>query len=165
MSDRAFRNASKNRRVHRERSQPANRQKLGPLEKKKDYRLRAKKTHQKEDLIKKLKEKAALKNPDEFYFGMTTSQIKVCFHHTLLTNIKDGQCVKMEKPSKQNTKELIEMKTQDISYITMSKGRESAVCASLAYWTNLEENTKNGGQLTFHWGCNWKTHNFCRRRT
>jgi S-adenosylmethionine:tRNA ribosyltransferase-isomerase len=36
------------------------------------------------DLIKKLQEKAALKNPDEFYFGMVTSKIQVCCHQSLL---------------------------------------------------------------------------------
>lgn len=75
MSDRAFRSATKNRREHRERSQPSHRsKKLGPLEKKKDYKIRARKTHLRDDTIRLLKEKAALKNPDEFYYAMTSGK-------------------------------------------------------------------------------------------
>lgn len=74
MSERAFRNAAKSKREHRERSQPRHRRHLGPLEKKKDYKIRARKTHIKADHIKVLKEKAAMKNPDEFYFGMSRSK-------------------------------------------------------------------------------------------
>ncbi len=90
MSERSFRNATKNRREHRERAQPAHRRKLGPLEKKKDYKERAKKTHVKEDTLKKLREKAALKNPDEFYFGMINSKREVpkfpCSTHCVRTD-------------------------------------------------------------------------------
>lgn len=58
------------RRKYRERAQPHNREHLGLLEKKKDYRQRAKNYHQKEDMINRLKTKADLKNEDEFYFKM-----------------------------------------------------------------------------------------------
>jgi U3 small nucleolar RNA-associated protein 11 len=61
-------------RSYRERSQPNARQHLGLLEKKKDYVLRARDFHKKEDAINKLKEKAAFKNPDEYYFGMAKSK-------------------------------------------------------------------------------------------
>ena len=40
------------------------------LEKKKDYVVRAKDYHRKRDHIARLEEKARLRNPDEFYFGM-----------------------------------------------------------------------------------------------
>lgn len=64
------------RRNHKERSQPANRQRLGLLEKHKDYVLRARDYHSKQDRLKKLKEKAAFRNKDEFYFGMVKAQTK-----------------------------------------------------------------------------------------
>ena len=64
---------------HRERGAPAARAKLGLLEKHKDYVKRAKDFHAKEDRIKRLREKAALRNKDEFYFGMISSRTKVRF--------------------------------------------------------------------------------------
>jgi|JI6StandDraft_1071083.scaffolds.fasta_scaffold726446_1 U3 small nucleolar RNA-associated protein 11 len=58
------------KRKYRERAQPAGREHLGLLEKKQDYKARAKNYHQKSDMINKLKVKANLKNEDEFYFKM-----------------------------------------------------------------------------------------------
>ena len=54
------------------------RQRLGLLEKHGDYVKRAKDYHSKEDRIKKLREKAALRNKDEFYFGMVKGRTEVC---------------------------------------------------------------------------------------
>ncbi|PWN51216.1 Utp11-domain-containing protein [Violaceomyces palustris] len=68
------------RRNHKERSQPLNRAKLGLLEKHKDYVQRAKDHHSKRDRIKRLKEKAADRNKDEFYFGMINSRTEKGVH-------------------------------------------------------------------------------------
>ncbi|KAF4445668.1 hypothetical protein F53441_10617 [Fusarium austroafricanum] len=58
------------RRPHRERAQPLERKRLGLLEKHKDYSLRAKDFNKKKKQLKNLKDKAAERNEDEFYFGM-----------------------------------------------------------------------------------------------
>ena len=58
------------RRKYRERAQPQHREHLGLLEKKKDYKARAQNYHKKEDMMNRLREKATLKNDDEFYFKM-----------------------------------------------------------------------------------------------
>lgn len=58
------------RRSHRERAQPRERQRLGLLEKHKDYALRAKDYAKKKTQLKALRRKAVDRNEDEFYFGM-----------------------------------------------------------------------------------------------
>ncbi|KAI5297928.1 plasma membrane localization protein [Ascosphaera pollenicola] len=58
------------RRNHRERAQPEARAKWGLLEKHKDYSLRAKDYNIKKAKLKRLREKAQDRNPDEFAFGM-----------------------------------------------------------------------------------------------
>ncbi|KIJ65030.1 hypothetical protein HYDPIDRAFT_27762 [Hydnomerulius pinastri MD-312] len=61
---------SLHRRNHKERSQLAHRAKFGILEKHKDYVLRARDYHSKQDRLNRLRQKAADRNKDEFYFGM-----------------------------------------------------------------------------------------------
>lgn len=58
------------RRNHKERSQPTHRAKFGLLEKHKDYIQRARDHNVKKARIQKLAQKASLRNPDEFNFGM-----------------------------------------------------------------------------------------------
>lgn len=72
-------------RTYRERSQPAARRNLGLLEKKKDYKLRAKDFHRKQDALNTLKEKASFKNPDEFYYKMVHTKMKVRYSRALHT--------------------------------------------------------------------------------
>ncbi|KAI0688132.1 small-subunit processome [Cytidiella melzeri] len=61
---------SLHRRNHKERSQLAHRSRLGILEKHKDYVLRARDYHSKQDRLTRLRQKASERNKDEFYFGM-----------------------------------------------------------------------------------------------
>lgn len=68
---------SLHRRNHKERSQLSHRQRFGILEKHKDYVLRARDYHSKQDRIKRLRQKAAEKNKDEFYFGMNRQRTEV----------------------------------------------------------------------------------------
>ncbi len=88
------------RKTNKERSQPAARKKYvrpsipphptppqpnpptqptetqGLLEKHKDYVQRAQDYHKKTKAINNLRQKAAFRNPDEFYFAMTKSKTK-----------------------------------------------------------------------------------------
>ncbi|KAL9443537.1 hypothetical protein AB3S75_016825 [Citrus x aurantiifolia] len=91
------------RRAHKERAQPQSRKKFGLLEKHKDYVVRAKAYH-KEETIRRLKEKAAFRNPDEFYFKM------------IKTKTVDGVHRLESEANKYTQEELMLMKTQDIGY-------------------------------------------------
>lgn len=62
------------RRNHRERAQPAERARLGLLEKHKDYTLRARDFNAKKAKLQALKQKVKERNPDEFYFGMLSKK-------------------------------------------------------------------------------------------
>lgn len=97
---------------HKERSQPGFRKKLGLLEKKKDYKLRADDYKRKRNTLNALQKKALDKNPDEFYFKMTS------------TKLQDGVHVIKQK-SKDVTKEQLKlMRTQDIKYVEMKRVAE-----------------------------------------
>ncbi|KAL6009968.1 U3 small nucleolar RNA-associated protein 11 [Asimina triloba] len=93
------------RRAHKERSQPQSRKKFGLLEKHKDYVARAQAFHKKEETLRKLKEKAAFRNPDEFYFKM------------IKTKTVDGIHQPESVANKYSHEELMLMKTQDIGYV------------------------------------------------
>lgn len=93
------------RRAHKERAQPNARKKYGLLEKHKDYVVRAKAFHKKQEIMKKLKEKAEFRNPDEFYFKM------------IKTRVVDGVHKPLSEANKYSQEELMLMKTQDMGYI------------------------------------------------
>ncbi|KAK7283148.1 hypothetical protein RIF29_12465 [Crotalaria pallida] len=93
------------RRAHKERSQPSSRKKFGLLEKHKDYVVRAKAYHAKENTLRKLREKAANRNQDEFYFKM------------IRTKTVDGIHKPESDANKYTQEELMLMKTQDIGYV------------------------------------------------
>ncbi|KAK4770101.1 hypothetical protein SAY87_030633 [Trapa incisa] len=93
------------RREHKERSQPKARLRFGLLEKHKDYVVRAKAFHQKEQTLRKLREKASFRNPDEFYFKM------------IKTRTVDGVHKPESVANKYTPAELMLMKTQDIGYV------------------------------------------------
>ncbi|KAJ8759729.1 hypothetical protein K2173_009830 [Erythroxylum novogranatense] len=93
------------RKAHKERSQPKSRKKFGFLEKHKDYVVRAKAFHKKEEALQRLREKAAFRNPDEFYFKM------------IKTKTVDGVHRPESEANKYTQDELMLMKTQDIGYV------------------------------------------------
>ncbi|KAG0789937.1 hypothetical protein G6F57_005601 [Rhizopus arrhizus] len=112
------------RRNHKERAQIGSRAKYGLLEKKKDYLLRAKDYHSKQNRLKALKEKALFRNPDEFYFKMINNQTK------------DG--VHIQKRNEELPSDMIQlMKSQDKEYIkyhrNVSKKKMEKLQASLHF--------------------------------
>ncbi|KAF8716789.1 hypothetical protein HU200_012173 [Digitaria exilis] len=96
------------RRAHKERAQPEARKRFGLLEKHKDYVVRAKAFHRKEEIIGKLKEKAAFRNPDEFYFKMINSKTVGGVHRP------------KPEANKYTEEELLLLKNKDIGYIHQS---------------------------------------------
>ncbi|KAK3815282.1 MAG: small-subunit processome [Benniella sp.] len=96
------------RRNHKERSQPLARQKHGLLEKKKDYIARARDYHSKQDRLKAMREKAAFRNPDEFYFKMINTRTKEGVHLT-------------ERNQKFSHDFLKLLSTQDLNYVTTQR--------------------------------------------
>ncbi|KAJ3140875.1 UTP11-like, U3 small nucleolar ribonucleoprotein [Physocladia obscura] len=97
------------RKAHRERSQPAARAQLGLLEKKKDYLVRSKDYKEKRARLKKMKEKAAFRNRDEFYFAMINQK----------TN--NGVHIKEQRAERFSVDEQALLKTQDIAYINYQR--------------------------------------------
>ena len=132
MSSRAFRSVVR-RREHYERHQPEARARFGLLEKKKDYVVRAKNFHLREKRISALKARADNKNPDEFYFGMTSSKTKGGVHEK--TKAAD-------KAKPELTKELLAvMQTQDARYVGTLVAAEEKKIARLAATLHLPPET------------------------
>ena len=102
-------NAAKSQKTHRERHQPFSRAHFGLLEKKKDYRLRAKDYNEKKEVLKSLRKKALNKNPDEFYFHMVNSKLTEGGHRDLVS----------KKSEAKNSEEQVKLlQTQDYKYIS-----------------------------------------------
>ncbi|KAG2045077.1 small-subunit processome [Suillus americanus] len=96
---------SLHRRNHKERSQLSHRAKFGILEKHKDYVQRARDYHSKQDRITRLRQKAADRNKDEFYFGMIKERTVQGVH------VKDRGSVSMPM-------DMVKLlKTQDEGYV------------------------------------------------
>ena len=106
----SFRNAVK-RKTHKERAQPEARKRFGLLEKHKDYVERARDYNKKKKRIQALQEKAAFRNPDEFYMRMQNMATKRGVHTNLGEDSIDADTLKL-------------FKTQDLSYVTLKKQSE-----------------------------------------
>lgn len=108
-------------REHRERAQPANRTRLGLLEKHKDYVQRARNYHAKQARILALRRQAAGKNPDEFYFAMQRAR-----------KTKQGQVVREQEFERMPGEVIKLLKSQDLAYVQEMLRKESKKLAALA---------------------------------
>jgi U3 small nucleolar RNA-associated protein 11 len=135
----SFKNAKKSlQKTHRERSQPSKRKQFGLLEKHKDYVLRARDFHRKEDHLKLLREKARNKNPDEFYYKMVSTKTRNGVH-----------IVEKKKPYSQD--QLKMMKGQDLNYARMKRITEAKKVERLQCSLHLigEQSTRANSHTVF----------------
>jgi U3 small nucleolar RNA-associated protein 11 len=127
MSSSSLRNAVK-RVTHKERSQPTKRAHLGALEKHQDYVKRARDYHKKEDAVNAAKQRAALRNPDEFYFGMHKSVVDA----ETGKHRKTQQAVREEFERTVGDADAIRvLKDQDLQYIRLQRQRDAKKVAKL----------------------------------
>ncbi|QPG74658.1 hypothetical protein FOA43_001990 [Brettanomyces nanus] len=119
---------------HRERAQPQKRKRLGFLEKKKDYRLRAQDYHKKQAQLKILKQKAKNYNEDEYYHAMTTKKTD---SRGILISEKDTEILSND--------EILLLKTQDTGYLNTMAQREAK---KIAKELNDSSTFKSAGQHT-----------------
>ncbi|KAJ1607584.1 hypothetical protein OJ253_2283 [Cryptosporidium canis] len=105
------------RRVHLERATPVDRLRFGILERKKDYKVRAKRYHEKENLLMSLSEKARTRNPDEFDFGMVKSRMENGRYKKIDPNPPSGGLTSAEE------RRLAE--SQNLTYVNFRKSIDS----------------------------------------
>lgn len=113
------------RRVHLERATPVNRLRFGILERKKDYKIRAKRYHEKENLLKSLSEKARTRNPDEFDFGMVNSRLENGRYKKIGSNLSYGNLTNAEE------RKLAE--SQNLTYVNFRKSIDEKVSYLVIY--------------------------------
>jgi U3 small nucleolar RNA-associated protein 11 len=105
------------RRNHKERAQPLNRKRLGHLEKHKDYVHRARDYNSKQARLRTLREKAAFRNKDEFYWGMVKGRTK------------DGVAIGDRGNVALSADTVKLLKTQDVRYIRLQLAKDQKVSA------------------------------------
>ena len=124
------------RRKYRERGQLEHRKKLGFLEKKKDYKIRAEDYHEKEKKYKNLKEAARTRNPDEFY------------HKMIKAKIIDGEHVQF--PDDKNLEQKLVTNTQFINLVNFKKSQLENEAEKMKVRLQLNKNIFEGGNNSKH---------------
>ncbi|CUM68140.1 uncharacterized protein PRCAT00005857001 [Priceomyces carsonii] len=117
---------------HRERSQPQERARLGLLEKKKDYRLRAADYHKKQAALKALRKKATYHNPDEYYHSMTRNKAD---NRGILIADRGNEALSVEQVKL--------LKSQDANYIRTMRLNESLKIRKQKEDLNFKANGKH----------------------
>ena len=124
------------RRKYRERGQLERRKRLGFLEKKKDYKIRAEDYHEKEKKYKNLKEAARTRNPDEFY------------HKMIKAKIIDGEHVQF--PDDKNLEQKLVTNTQFINLVNFKKSQLEKEAEKMKVRLQLNKNIFEGGNKSKH---------------
>jgi len=124
------------RRKYRERGQNERRKKLGFLEKKKDYKIRAEDYHEKEKKYKNLKEAARTRNPDEFY------------HKMIKAKIIDGEHVQF--PEDKNLEQKLVTNTQFINLVNFKKSQLEKEAEKMKIRLQLNKDIFEGGNKSIH---------------
>ena len=124
------------RRKYRERGQNERRKKLGFLEKKKDYKIRAEDYHEKEKKYKNLKEAARTRNPDEFY------------HKMIKAKIIDGEHVQF--PDDKNLEQKLVTNTQFINLVNFKKSQLEKEAEKMKIRLQLNKDVFEEGNKSAH---------------
>ena len=124
------------RRKYRERGQTERRKKLGFLEKKQDYKIRAEDYHMKEKKYKNLKEAARTRNPDEFY------------HKMIKAKIIDGEHVQF--PDDKNLEQKLVTNTQFINLVNFKKSQLEKEAEKMKERLQLNKDIFQGGNKSVH---------------
>ena len=124
------------RRKYRERGQIERRKRLGFLEKKKDYKIRAEDYHEKEKKYKNLKEAARTRNPDEFY------------HKMIKAKIIDGEHVQF--PDDKNLEQKLVTNTQFINLVNFKKSQLEKEAEKMKVRLQLNKDIFEGGNKSIH---------------
>lgn len=117
-------------RLHRERRQPTHRKKFGYLEKKADYKKRAKDHHEKAERLKKLRNEALERNPNEFHFHMINSRVVDGMHFeqpkTVDPNVKEKLVKKEELVKRYNETILARRSEREPPKIDLSDSKKKS---------------------------------------
>lgn len=121
------------RREHKERSQPAARaRKWALLEKHKDYKLRARDYHSKQARLAVLRDKAAARNPDEFYHRMARTVTDGGAGHRRREGAPTGPYAEALPLAQRSAEEQMLGDTADARYVGTKAAVEAAKVRRLA---------------------------------